>query len=95
MQIRENISLKPYNTFGIDVIAKYFSPFQSVEELKEIFKNSSLLSNKQLILGGGTNILFLKNFDGLLLKNEIKGIEVVAEDDDFVYIKAGAGENGG
>ena len=48
---------------------------------------------KTLILGGGSNILFTKNFDGIVLKNEIKGIEKVKEDDESVYIKAGAGEN--
>lgn len=93
MQIRENISLKPYNTFGIDIIAKSFASFHSVEELKESFDNANSFQNKKLILGGGSNILFQDNYDGLVLKNEIHGIEIIAEDDDHVYIKAGAGEN--
>ncbi|MFN2439721.1 MAG: UDP-N-acetylmuramate dehydrogenase [Chitinophagaceae bacterium] len=100
MQIRENFSLKPYNTFGIDVKAKYFSTFHSVADLEEIL-NSQLptpdsrlsIPNSLLILGGGSNLLFTKNFDGIVLKNEIKGIEIIKEDDDFIYIKAGAGIN--
>ena len=49
--------------------------------------------HRKLILGGGSNILFTKNFDGIVLKNEIKGIELVSEDDEHIYVKAGAGEN--
>ncbi|MBD0332391.1 MAG: UDP-N-acetylmuramate dehydrogenase [Chitinophagaceae bacterium] len=104
MQIRENISLKPYNTFAVDAKARYFSSFNSVDMLHEILEqsltklkvtpNSKLRTpNSQLVLGGGSNILFTTDFDGLVLKNEIKGIEVVKEDDDHVYIKVGAGEN--
>jgi UDP-N-acetylmuramate dehydrogenase len=91
MQISENISLKPYNTFGIDVTAKLFSSFSNVEELGELISRDRQLS--KFILGGGSNILFTKNFDGFVLKNEIKGIELLHEDPDYVYIKAGAGEN--
>ena len=93
--IKENFSLKQYNTFGIDAVAQYFSTFSSIEELGEILncKTTSPTSVPKLILGGGSNILFTKNFNGLVLKNEIKGIEKIAEDENYVYIKAGAGEN--
>ena len=94
MQIRENISLRPYNTFGIDVQAKYLAGFKTIEELRELSGYSpSGIQHQKLILGGGSNILFLKDYDGLVLKNEISGIEAVAEDEEFVYIKAGGGEN--
>lgn len=97
MNIQENISLKKYNTFGIDARAAYFSPFKSVDELKELlaFNKRETSNGKRgtLILGGGSNILFTKNYSGLVLKNEIDGIEKVKEDDDCVYIKAGAGVN--
>src|SRR5581483_6272456 len=93
MKIESNISLKKYNTFGIDAYAKYFSNFSSIDELEEIFNIQRSMLNAQLILGGGSNILFTKNFDGLVLKNEIKGIEKVGEDETDIYIKAGAGEN--
>ncbi len=94
MQIRENISLKPCNTFAIDVSARYFSAFSSVHELCELLESRRLLSaNHKLILGGGSNILFTKNFDGVVFKNEIKGIEIVEEDKEYFYIRARAGEN--
>jgi UDP-N-acetylmuramate dehydrogenase len=93
MIVQENFSLKKYNTFNIDVAAKYFSIFQSTDDLCEIITSKFGTINNNLILGGGSNILFTKNFDGLVLKNEILGIEIVKEDNDYVYIKAGAGEN--
>jgi len=91
MQIQENISLKQFNTFGIDVLAKQFISFHNVDELQEALKAST--NGERLILGGGSNILFTKNVNGLVLKNEISGIELLHEDDEFVYVKAGAGEN--
>ncbi len=88
--IQENISLKPFNTFGIEASTRYFGRFSSVEELNQI-----LTSNKDkelLVLGGGSNILLTKNFDGLTLINEIKGFEVTKNDGDSVIVKSGAGE---
>ena len=91
MQIQENFSLKHYNTFGIDVMARYFSNFSNADELSELTTHNSRLTT--LILGGGSNILFTKDYNGLVLKNEIIGIELVHEDAEYVYVKAGAGEN--
>lgn len=95
MNIKQNISLKNYNTFGIAVYAKYFTEFDSLTQLEEIFETKKKLTpNPQLLtLGGGSNILFTQNFEGLVLKNEIKGIDVAKEDEEFIYVKAGAGEN--
>lgn len=93
MQIRENISLRPYNTFGIDVAARYFTTFQSEAELEEFFVNASQPAGAKMILGGGSNILLTKNYDGLVLKNEIGGIAVVHQDEEHVYVRAGAGVN--
>lgn len=89
MNITHNISLQPYNTFGIHAIAKQFALFKSVDELQELLTTETL---HRLILGGGSNILLTKNFDGLVLKNELKGIELIKEDDDYYYVKAAAGE---
>lgn len=89
MQVQQNYSLKEYNSFGIDALAKYFSAFQTAEQLKEIIENKK--AESKMILGGGSNILFTKNYDGLVLKNEIDGINIVDEDDQFVFITAGAG----
>lgn len=93
IDLKENISLKPYNTFGIDAYAKSFTSFSSVEELKELLNSNIITQHPFLFLGGGSNILLTKNFDGVILKNEIKGIEIVKENEDHVYIKVGAGEN--
>jgi len=97
MQIQSNISLKKYNTFGIDVLAKYFAPFTTIDEISELleFNQPQTINNKQqtLILGGGSNILFTKDFDGIVLKNELKGIETIKEDNEYVYVKVAAGEN--
>src|SRR6185295_4104498 len=94
MHIRENISLKSYNTFGINVAARYFAGFTSIEDLNELLSNDQRqTTNQKLILGGGSNILFTKDFDGIVLKNELKGIELVKEDDTYYYVKANAGEN--
>lgn len=91
MQIHENISLKPFNTFGVQSHAKYFSTFSNVEELSELTDYNSRLPI--LLLGGGSNILLTKDVNGLVLKNEIKGITEIHEDNEHVYVKAGAGEN--
>jgi UDP-N-acetylmuramate dehydrogenase len=88
MQLTENFSLKSYNSFGIHVMAKYFVAFANTNELAEILENKN---EHKLILGGGSNILFTKNYDGLVLKNEIAGIEKINEDDAHVYVRAGAG----
>ena len=97
MEIKENFSLRQFNTFGIDVSAKYFAAFKSVEELSESLESKALSSVichlSSLILGGGSNILFTKDYNGLVLKNEIGGIEKINEDADHVYVRAGAGVN--
>ena len=94
---KENFSLKKYNSFGIDAAAQYFSTFDTVKQLEEYLELEKQETKnekpKTFILGGGSNILLTGNVDGLVLKNEIKGIEIVSEDDDYVYVKAGAGEN--
>lgn len=92
MQIQQNISLLPYNTMGIDVKARSFASFGGADELSTLIEASGATA-PTLILGGGSNILFTKDYDGWVLKNEVKGMQVVAEDDHYVYVKAGAGEN--
>ena len=92
MQVHENFQLKAYNTFNIDATARYFSKFISLEDLESILNESKNIS-RRMILGGGSNILFTKNFDGLILKNDVPGIAIVDEDENYLYIKAGAGVN--
>jgi UDP-N-acetylmuramate dehydrogenase len=92
MTINTNISLKPYNTFGIDVQAKFFTDIKHVADIDAIRKQA-IFNQPKLILSGGSNILFTKNFDGLVIKNSIKGIGIVKETDTEIYIKVNAGEN--
>src|SRR6266487_1180514 len=94
---QQNFSLKKYNTFGIEVFAKYFADFADKHTLQEAVDKISNLKKSTLksllILGGGSNILFTRNFEGWVLKNEIKGIDTVHEDEEYVYVKSGGGEN--
>ena len=90
--IKENYSLKNYNTFGIDVKAKYFAAFNSEVELVDLLKSEILQIAPLFILGGGSNILLTKNFDGIVFANKIKGIEIVSENENHTTIRVGAGE---
>jgi len=89
--LEKNVDLKPYNTFGISVKSDYFAAFQDVSSLSALLKENS--GKTITILGGGSNVLFTKDYEGLILRNEIKGKEVVKEDNNSVLVKAGAGEN--
>lgn len=91
--IEENVSLKGYNTFGMEVKAKYFAPFKTVDRLKELLDSAPASEATPLILGGGSNMLLTEDVNRMVLKNELCGIEKVGEDDDHIFIKAGAGEN--
>jgi UDP-N-acetylmuramate dehydrogenase len=91
MNITENTSLQPYNTFGIDVSARYFAAADSVESMRAVLADTQFTDMPLFVLGGGSNVLLTQNFDGLVLKNEIHGIEVIRETDDHYLVKAGAG----
>lgn len=91
--VHRNFSLQKFNTFGIDVSAKLFAAFDGVEALKVLLDDKELQNQQRLILGGGSNILLTQNFNGVVLKNEIPGIEVIRDDDTSFYVKAGAGVN--
>jgi UDP-N-acetylmuramate dehydrogenase len=93
MTIQQNVSLKSFNTFGIDAKAHYFVEINNKTELREALYDNQFHMTKRLILGGGSNVLFTKDFDGVILKINIKGIKKIKENADFVWIKAGAGEN--
>ncbi len=90
MNIQKAASLKSHNTFGIDAIGD-LAVFQSTEELPALMEKTT--HQPTLILGGGSNLLFTQNPTGWLWKNEIKGIEVLDENDDYVIVRSGAGEN--
>ncbi|WP_317038914.1 UDP-N-acetylmuramate dehydrogenase [Roseivirga echinicomitans] len=92
IKLEQNVSLKAFNTFGLEAKAAQFIAFTTVNELLAALK--MMESDQELmILGGGSNILLTKDFDGIVLKNELKGIELINEDRNHVWIKAMAGEN--
>ncbi|HEX8326580.1 MAG TPA: UDP-N-acetylmuramate dehydrogenase [Hymenobacter sp.] len=95
MVLEENVSLRPYNTFGLDVRARYFARFASADELRELLKQPEVQAAEKLILGGGSNLLFTQDFEGVVLKNEIRGLEITSEDADAntALVRAGAGES--
>lgn len=83
-------SLLPYNTFGIDVSATRFLEYASVEELQQLIEQGAI-TTPFLHIGGGSNLLFTKDYDGLILHSRIKGIEVLEEDEHSVSVRVGAG----
>jgi UDP-N-acetylmuramate dehydrogenase len=93
MKIFSNHPLLELNTFGIDVNAKEFASIDNELDLKEIIAECHDRSKKLLILGGGSNILFKDDFDGLVLHICTRGIEIIREDEDTVHLRVAAGEN--
>jgi UDP-N-acetylmuramate dehydrogenase len=91
LQIYENVSLKNFNTFGIDASARYFVEINHEDELVELFMDPQWKSMERLVLGGGSNLLLTKNFEGLVIRINIRGIEHRINHQD-VFIEAGAGE---
>ena len=94
MLLEENVSLLPYNTFGLDVTARYFARFGSPDALRQLLQHPTVAGAEKLILGGGSNLLFTQNYAGAVLKNEISGLEISAEDPETAtaLLRAGAGE---
>lgn len=88
--IQKHVSLKPYNTFGIDVKAESFALVQTLDDLISVLKTNP---SKLLILGGGSNVLLTKNFEGLVLHIGLKGIEVLTKKNNTTLVKVEAGEN--
>lgn len=83
-------NIAPYTTFGISANTKGIIPFNSIEELRMALEKCK--ESEFMILGGGSNVLFTKNYNGYILKNEIKGIKVISEDDQTIIVQSGAGE---
>jgi len=89
--IQKNISLKPFNTFGVEAKTKYYAEFSGRNQLFELVFDKNLRNEKMMILGGGSNILLTQNFEGLILRNTIPGFHIVDENDNFVVVRAGGG----
>lgn len=89
----ENHSLKNYNTFGIDAKAKFFFEFTEPQDLEEFLTaNKSWREEQMLIIGEGSNVLFLNDFDGLVIHPKVPGMTTVYEDRQNEWIEVGAGE---
>lgn len=91
MQVQKHISLKPFNTFGIDVPAEYFLPVDDIELLMQISEDISLPKQKH-VLGGGSNVLLTRPVEGLVLHNQLQGIAMEREDEEHVWVKVSSGE---
>lgn len=93
MMILRDICLKPFNTFSVRVKAKHMVSVNSVLVLSQLKELYDLQSADVLILGEGSNVLFVNHFKGLILLDQIRGIEIVSENDKDVFVKVGGGEN--
>lgn len=93
LTLQYDISLKPFNTFGMDVNAAAFVEITDESQLPALLKLVNTYLGEILFLGGGSNVLFTGGFDGLVVHIAIRGIEIIKEDDEFVYIRGMAGEN--
>lgn len=89
MKIQQNISLKNYNTFGIDVTAKRFISVDSVYKLQQLLKTEKDL----FLISGGSNMLLTKDIEKLVVHIDIKGISIDREDENTIYLTVNAGED--
>jgi len=92
MKIQHNYNLFKLNTFGISASAKFFVEINNENDLKELFESKEFKDNAKLFLGGGSNVLFTKDFDGIVILNKLKGIEILREDSENVLIRCMSGE---
>jgi UDP-N-acetylmuramate dehydrogenase len=93
MKIHQNYNLSKLNTFGVDVNAKFFTEVQNEEGLRELFSLPEFKQNKKIFLGGGSNVLFTKDFDGMVVLNKLSGVDIWNEDKDTVILRIMSGEN--
>ena len=91
MNIKKDFSLKYHNTFGVDVKSKYFAVVDNEQELIDLLKDDVYSSLNKLFIGGGSNQLFTKDFDGIVIQLNNNSIEVISENDDSIEIKVDAG----
>lgn len=91
--IQENYSLKPYNTFHLDVKAKYFTQLRSKNDIEELVNSKAVGDEKHLILGRGAKVLFSGDYDGLVINMNTKGKRVIKEDNNNVWLEVHGGED--
>lgn len=91
LQIQQNVSLKNFNTFGVEASAKYFVEINHEDELVELFMDPQWKQMELLVMGGGSNMLLINDFDGLVIHMNIRGFEHRINHSE-VYVEAGGGE---
>ncbi|MEO5635124.1 MAG: UDP-N-acetylmuramate dehydrogenase [Candidatus Paceibacterota bacterium] len=92
MEIKSDYNLSSFNTFGIEAKAKLFVEINQESEITELFSLPQFKNNKKMFLGGGSNVLFTKDFDGIVILNKLKGIEIIQENSDHVFVRSMGGE---
>ncbi len=93
MEITKNVSLKDLNTFGVSANTKYLSEISNLQDIEALYEWKSTNNLPALLLGGGSNLLFKNNFEGLVAKVCLMGKDIAEEDDEAVYVSAAGGEN--
>ena len=91
--IHKDFSLKKYNSFAVDIKAKYFAIIKNRDELEQLLKSEEIKNLPRVIIGDATNILFTKDYEGVVIKIDIKGREIIEDKKDHVIMRLGAGEN--
>ena len=91
MNISQDSSLQNFNTFGVNHKSKYLIKINKKDDISNILNNKEIRNEKKLIIGGGSNILFTKDFNGIVLVNKIMGIDKLYEDENIVKIRVGSG----
>lgn len=91
MLIKSNFSLLAYNTFGIDINVDYFIEYNSVSDLQTVLQSEIVKSNKMLHIGGGSNLLFMTDFKGVVLHSAVQSIDIVNETHASIFVEVGAG----
>ena len=93
MEFNKNASLKALNTFGVNASAKYLSNIRNIQDIEALFEWKTNNDLPNLILGGGSNLLFINDYEGLVAKVDLLGKDIAGEDDDAFYVSAAGGEN--
>lgn len=92
IKIEKDVSLRAYNTFGIEAKARYFCTIRSEDQLIELINTPEFKNEAHLILGGGSNILFTKDYEGLVIKVNLRGIEITDQTTDTISVNVKSGE---
>lgn len=93
LPVRHDVSLRALNTFGIEASAHAYLPVDDLQQLRTLCEDAGLMALPRLVLGGGSNLLLTQDFSGLVLHMQNRGITITGEDDNFIYVRAAAGEN--